>query len=332
MKHFILIVWLIGNKLLCQDYSIDSFICKNYYIDAELLAINEIATTDNHTYKDSIDVPVYLTNKYLHILSSIYLNTNMESLYVDSIFHNYKIHVLDKEQSLEFEVDNKVSWIKNLMQGSIISGNNIVDSLFEKYSLYITNKMELGETSYFWIHSTRNLNYIPLIEIFTPLHGVNNIKLDEQSVVNLPTGCDDNLPDDINLYLNNNNLNLQFIKTMGACPNYCFSRKYWVFDISDEFNIKYIKSYCDNITSKEKKEFQRLNIYPNPCRNILNTENPGMLYGTLFIYNTMGQVMFQKTLQGTEKQEVELSHLPKGMYIVKVANGQKSYSEIVLKE
>jgi hypothetical protein len=70
---------------------------------------------------------------------------------------------------------------------------------------------------------------------------------------------------------------------------------------------------------------QQWEIYPNPARDQLMVAYPGLLPGTtrLSLYNLLGQIVHQEELTGTEQgmQAVDISGLPRGVYLLHIVNG-----------
>jgi hypothetical protein len=69
-------------------------------------------------------------------------------------------------------------------------------------------------------------------------------------------------------------------------------------------------------TDVKDNEITDLSIYPNPVSNFLQLDHIGIV-GTVRILNHLGQVVIKKTLE-VEKTEVDVSHLPEGMYTIQV--------------
>jgi hypothetical protein len=79
----------------------------------------------------------------------------------------------------------------------------------------------------------------------------------------------------------------------------------------------------DEVLSLERKELDIFSISPNPTSDKINI-NTNYLIDEIIIYNTLGKkVMVNKS----NKKQVSISHLPKGIYILKV-NFQDSQSLI----
>lgn len=74
-------------------------------------------------------------------------------------------------------------------------------------------------------------------------------------------------------------------------------------------------------------------VYPNPVSDLLNIRLEGDLEGTtdLKVFDTSGKLMLKDQFQGTSYQ-VDLSDLPKGIYMLKYENAQGRFSEKIQKD
>ena len=63
----------------------------------------------------------------------------------------------------------------------------------------------------------------------------------------------------------------------------------------------------------QKPHFQ---CYPNPAQNTLTIETPNT--AELLIFNTMGEILKEITV--TNKENIDISFLPKGMYLLRAKN------------
>ncbi len=70
-----------------------------------------------------------------------------------------------------------------------------------------------------------------------------------------------------------------------------------------------------------------LNIYPNPTSGefVLELTGSDLKENTVFIYNMMGQKVFEQQMLNNGKQTLDVSHLANGTYFVKV-NSEAGYA------
>jgi hypothetical protein len=76
-------------------------------------------------------------------------------------------------------------------------------------------------------------------------------------------------------------------------------------------------------TDETRSTHRVLRIYPDPSSEQITIErNPGSHPGTLRIINTKGQEMLQKNVESITT-DVQIAHLPDGVYIVKITSDQE---------
>jgi len=92
-----------------------------------------------------------------------------------------------------------------------------------------------------------------------------------------------------------------------------------------------INSTCALNVNNYDKEIVK--IYPNPSNTgIFTIKLPNVHTGEVSVFNTLGQVVYQKTYEGQEII-VNISHLSKGIYLTKITNATgSSYEEKLLVE
>ena len=81
--------------------------------------------------------------------------------------------------------------------------------------------------------------------------------------------------------------------------------------------------FCQLLTSLEEimqNDFNNLNIFPNPARNSvhISTENIVFKYGTINIYNSSGQCIYQNRIDAGSLLSIDVNHWKSGVYFVKV--------------
>lgn len=79
-------------------------------------------------------------------------------------------------------------------------------------------------------------------------------------------------------------------------------------------------SYVPGSNVEEQKE-NRVGFYPNPVVSILNIcldENPPYSY-RFEIIDSKGSICYATNLTGSEKQTIDLSFLPDGLYLIKTS-------------
>jgi len=84
---------------------------------------------------------------------------------------------------------------------------------------------------------------------------------------------------------------------------------------------KYMGDEVENCTGplKSEEQIERLvtNLYPNPSTGLLTieSEKPAQL---LTVFDSLGKLVYQENMQYQTQLQIDLSHLPKGLYLVQV--------------
>jgi hypothetical protein len=75
---------------------------------------------------------------------------------------------------------------------------------------------------------------------------------------------------------------------------------------------------------KNLKSNHFISIYPNPCADFITIENSKLFNNNLeiLIYNTKGQLV-QHSTQNSQSNQINISHLNVGDYILQITNGDK---------
>jgi hypothetical protein len=328
MRKYIIGIFLcLSINLFAQDCSVDSFVVKNYSFDAELLAVREIQSDFNHIYWDSVNVPSTLKYKYLKILSSVY--NNKDTGLIDTLFNHFKIHVFAEYSEISIEVNPTVNWVKTLITDSIYSGNPTIDSIMKDYSFRLIQTMDLGNHFYIFIKSPITLNLLPVIDKLKETEGVKFVEFFGFQVIFLPTDCgDDDGANDIQIIEDKGFKYLIFKKSMGACPDYCFGKKYWKFQIINECVINFIESYCQTYDGlSDTKIIQRQIAYPNPFNNEIRI-NLSVLsqFKTASLFNAAGVLVAK-----TDQDVIQTGGLKPGIYIMKIELGNEYFYRKMIK-
>ena len=64
-----------------------------------------------------------------------------------------------------------------------------------------------------------------------------------------------------------------------------------------------------------------ISIFPNPTSDYLQITTPKPL-NEIQLYNTLGQQVYEQQDLQQEQVQIDVSHLPKGIYIVRVRQGE----------
>jgi hypothetical protein len=76
--------------------------------------------------------------------------------------------------------------------------------------------------------------------------------------------------------------------------------------------------------------FSGLVCYPNPVKNVLSFSNSNTI-DNIALYNVVGQKVLSKNVHGLS-EEVDVTHLSKGIYFAKIASGDQQKTIRIIKE
>lgn len=96
-------------------------------------------------------------------------------------------------------------------------------------------------------------------------------------------------------------------------------------------DISFVHPYGIGIESISQNESDKLLIYPNPTKDIVNIETKGEIINSYTLYNIGGQTMIKSEKLKVKSKKINLSNLPKGVYILKVRTEKNVYSHKVIR-
>ncbi len=97
-----------------------------------------------------------------------------------------------------------------------------------------------------------------------------------------------------------------------------------------ELNPQNLLFTVSPVMALEKDIFDKISIYPNPARDFLQIDHPGIRLSHLSLYNSLGQEIQLPTKIGLDKSLMRLSELSPGMYWVKGGNGEGFFGRTVI--
>ena len=99
---------------------------------------------------------------------------------------------------------------------------------------------------------------------------------------------------------------------------------YTISDIRKDYTIHAVFTIIDNIN---QPNLNLISIYPNPVENHLMIENnQANLFNRIEIYNTIGQSVISQTITHDNLQKIDVTSLPKGIYILHLSGASETVS------
>jgi len=93
---------------------------------------------------------------------------------------------------------------------------------------------------------------------------------------------------------------------------------------------------CGNMTGVNEivNEKNNINVYPNPSDGAFTIRQPadGTLQPSIYIYNNLGKLVYKKEKVTQGSEQIDLSAYSKGIYFIKMQDGEKSYSKKMILE
>lgn len=89
----------------------------------------------------------------------------------------------------------------------------------------------------------------------------------------------------------------------------------------DTTNLDYVISLTDN----------KIIIYPNPSKNFVNIISTNERINSYTLYNMGGQTMIKSEKLKTKSEKLNLSSLPKGVYVIKVITDKNTYTRKIVR-
>lgn len=89
-----------------------------------------------------------------------------------------------------------------------------------------------------------------------------------------------------------------------------------------------IYSFCESIGIFEHSSNYSIIIFPNPSPGLFNLETSEINY-KIIITNVLGEIVLKSELIN-RKSKVDLTNLPKGIYVARINNGRKNYTEKIV--
>jgi hypothetical protein len=81
-----------------------------------------------------------------------------------------------------------------------------------------------------------------------------------------------------------------------------------------------------------KSQDKRIRFFPNPASEMITIESEFQTPYIFAIYNSMGQLVLERNMQGLSNETISLEALSKGCYFIKATNGQELFSEKLVLE
>lgn len=91
------------------------------------------------------------------------------------------------------------------------------------------------------------------------------------------------------------------------------------------------KSTYSQVVRIGSDKVEMISVYPNPASDYFTLTLPSAIPARISVFNNRGEKIFQKQVEGTNIP-VSISTLTRGTYVVQVVQGEKTYTEKIVKQ
>ncbi|WP_313384629.1 CotH kinase family protein [Chishuiella sp.] len=265
-----------------------------------------------------------------YILIGLLKNTNFKNYFINrfadlmnSIYKpEYVINLIDLMQN-----NLRQEMPKNISRWNLITSMDEWERNVELMRQFARLRPDIQKTQlndYFKLGGNYELNVI------TNNKSLGFVKVNSIEINNTTIGIDDDYQSWKGDYFINNPVILEAI----ALPGYVFS--HWEGDIESndqkitinpekDFKVKAIFEWTLATNDLDKVDFM---VYPNPVSNILNVASSSQSKIEYKISSFLGQIVDQNIITN---QKIDVSHLPKGVYIIQLTQGNKRVTKKFIK-
>ncbi|MEX1191934.1 MAG: T9SS type A sorting domain-containing protein [Brumimicrobium sp.] len=324
LYFFILFCTLISNLAITQivpsDCDAHDSIIEQYSEDAQRLTLDRIFE-HNYTYVDSVIIPSTYSDTVLNALVAIHNAVGIQER--DTVVDMLDIHsnVMVSMNNFYLAADSTLSWMENLSNGNLNTGQPILDEIisdydFYLYDYYVTPGYSYSRAMAIFV-SNENFNLKPITDTIETIPFVyyadqNAFSLDASTIYDtiFPT-----------------HVELTFNYGWGDCPSGCTGNRYWKFNVYYDCSVEFVESYGGELppnASVGTNVNSSVSIYPNPVTSKINIDGIENSFSYSF-YDLKGN----EVLRGhSNSNMINLNKLEKGIYIISI----KVKNEIVRKK
>lgn len=321
---FILSCILISNLAITQivpsNCDAHDTIVAQYIEDAQRLTLDRIFEHD-YTYVDSVIIPSTYSDTVLNALVAIHNAVGIPER--DTVVDMLNIHsnLMVSMNNFYLAADSTLSWMENLSNGNLNTGQPILDEIISSYDFYLDDYYVTPGYSYpralAIFSSNENYNLKPITDTIETIPLVyyadqNAFSLDASTIYDT-------------IYATHVEVTYNF--GWGDCPSGCTANRYWKFKVYYDCSVEFVESYGAQLhpnASVSKNKKSSINIYPNPVLNEVYIEGIRDRY-SYYLYDMKGV----EVLKGVSSENsIDLDKLTKGIYMLSI----RSNNEIITKK
>ncbi|MDX1447028.1 T9SS type A sorting domain-containing protein [Lishizhenia sp.] len=296
-------------------------IYNRYLYDASHMTMRKLRE-QNHTYIDSVDIPMSHIDTFLNALLAVYNLTGVPER--DSVVDIYDIHTHPDPSLniLTLQVYDSLPWMQSLYMNQIPTGNATIDSMINEHGLYMHHYSPSPNSPYDFVtlQTDTITNMIALANLFDTVQEV--IDAWEYGTLNYGISIVDSIYP--------THVELTYSHGWMDCWVGCVYRRYWVFNVYYDCSVEFVESYGTPVDlGLNELEATAIELSPNPFTHQLQIENmvETMEYKIL---DLSGKTVITGKTEGEINQ---LDHLKPGSYILMLKNSSNEvYTQKIMKQ
>lgn len=311
-----------GNaQIYNSDCTASDSVYNRYLYDASYMTMRNFEE-QNHTYLDSVDIPMSHVDTLLNALLAVYNVSGLAER--DSVVDIYDIHTHPDPSlnNLTLQAYDSLPWMQNLKINQIPTGIQTIDSMLSEYNLYMHHySMSSNYSHDFVMLQTDSIaNMIALSALFDTVQGV--ISTWEDGSLNYGISIIDSIYP--------THVELTYSHGWMDCPLGCIYKRYWKFNVYYDCSVEFVESYGTRVDlGVTSLEFAGIELSPNPFKNQLQIKHlkEEMEYK---IIDLSGKTLRTGRTNGEIKQ---LDDIKPGAYILMLKNAENGvFTQKIVKE
>jgi len=127
---------------------------------------------------------------------------------------------------------------------------------------------------------------------------------------------------------------LVIMDSIGCTSTFCDSSFHALHSNNSMVYISVVPSFPTGV-KKTEMNFEEMNVHPNPASEILSLSCSSFISGEkvhLIFHNVLGEIIFEKELAWTEKNQINIAGLPSGVYMITASGRNAIVNSKLVKE
>ncbi len=248
----------------------------------------------------------------------------------DSVFslyciHNYPVYQTPNCSYIEVLLDTTYNWTDNWFDGNIETGYDELDNFTSKYNFIVSGIAP--QENIITLNSFAPINITPLLDSLLVFDGVLESKASGFFVEG----------NEIHYEIDGNFQYFDFALQWGDCLSGCSEGHIWKYKVNlSECTVEYLGAETSNGEDYPDQtncvisdidplnQIQDITIYPNPANNFLFVSTNYADIKSITIFNTNSQLI---KMCDPNQSQFDISNIPSGFYIIKIACQDEMYTE-----